>query len=64
MSKKISYYQLRSVIEVMIVRAFEDQSLTAGWTMDEFLETYAAELSSRHEEETYDISISAPPLLQ
>lgn len=62
--KKIPYYQLRSIVEVMILKVFEDQTVSGGWTVDEFLEAYGAELASRLEEETYDIAISAPTMLQ
>lgn len=65
MSKdKIPYYQLRSVVEAMMLRVFEDETLCRGWKLEEFLEAYGTDLASRHDEETYDIAISAPPLLQ
>ena len=63
-SKKISYFQMKAMVEVMIMNIFENELTAGGWKMDEFLETYALEISSKLEEETFDISMSAPPLLQ
>ena len=66
MTDKILYVTMRSMFDKLIESTmFSDEAKSLhGWEKQDFLEMLYADIHSEYEEETYDIALVPPNLLQ